>query len=93
LRQEHLSTAEVITDDLHAIHEGTLDHMQRSWEVLTRLLRIFVDKIRNAFDQRVLKPFVDGQAPPLNLFLLDRLALSFSLQPVFLFLLLLSKRD
>src|SRR6185437_2195633 len=40
LRQEHLPRAEQIADDVHAVHERSLDDLQRMLEGVPRLLGI-----------------------------------------------------
>lgn len=61
LRQEHLAASEVITDDLHTVHEGALDHVQRSRESLSGLLSVLIDVVNDALDQGVLEPLVHGE--------------------------------
>ena len=45
LRQEHLSGTEEVSHHVHAVHERTLDHLERSVEKVARLLDVLVDKL------------------------------------------------
>ena len=64
LRQEHPPGAEEVADDLHAVHERPLDHVERPVDTLTRLLDILLDVVDDPVHERVLEPFLDRLFPP-----------------------------
>jgi hypothetical protein len=57
LRQEHLARAEQVSDDVHAVHQRSFDHLDRPSAARgygeTRLLGVLDDPVGDAFDQRV----------------------------------------
>ena len=76
LRQEHLARAEEIADDVHAVHQRTLDHVDRPRVLLPGFLGVLDDVGRDAAHQRVREPLLDrarapreilGHLPPLRL--------------------------
>ena len=64
LRQEHLSRAEQIADDVHAVHQRTFDHLERALRTRARFLDVDLDEIRYAVHQRVRQPFLDRLFAP-----------------------------
>ena len=64
MRQKHFARAEQIADDVHAVHERAFDDQQRLAVFRARLLGVLVDESVDAFDERVLEAFLDGQAAP-----------------------------
>ena len=49
LWQEHLAGSEEVADDVHAVHEGALDDLQRRWVLAARprllgILRLFMSQ-------------------------------------------------
>ena len=50
LRQEHLAGAEQITNNVHAVHQGAFDDVQRSFALLAGLFRIGFDELVDALD-------------------------------------------
>ena len=64
LRKEHLPGAEEIADDLHAVHERALDHVERSCGGRARLLGVLLDEVDDALDERVGKTVGDGRLTP-----------------------------
>lgn len=65
LRKEHLSGSEEVTDDSHAVHQGTFNHVERGWESQPRLLRIVHHELHDAFDQGVREALANGFGAPL----------------------------
>lgn len=65
LWEEHLTGAEVVANGLHAVHEGTLDNVKRSWVGETSLLSINIDEIDNSLDERVFQSLVNWEGAPL----------------------------
>ena len=64
LRQEHLARSKQVADDVHAVHQRTLDHFDRAGEGLPALFRV-LDHVRvDALDQRVFQPFGNVPATP-----------------------------
>ena len=59
LRQEHLAGAEQVADHVHAVHERSLDHGERTVGGLPRLFGIVDDVIGDAVDQREAESAVD----------------------------------
>src|SRR5690606_8352956 len=53
LRQEHLAGAEQVPDDVHAVHQRTFDHVQRSRGLLARLLGTLYHALVDTAHQRV----------------------------------------
>ena len=64
LGQEHFPRTEQIADDVHPLHQGTLDHVDRTRGATPRLLDVRLDVVENSLDQRVLEPLGDRQAAP-----------------------------
>ncbi len=62
--QEHLAGTEEITHHAHSIHERALDDKKRTSQLLPRLFRVGIDKIDDAFDQRVLKTLLHCSRAP-----------------------------
>ena len=64
LREEHLPLAEEVADDLHPVHERTLDHVERPVGPEARLLRVLLDVVHDPVHQSVRKAIADrGFAP------------------------------
>ena len=70
LRQEHLARAEQVSYDVHPSHKRAFDHIERTPCLEARLLRIFLDELGYALDQRVLEPLLDGPGSPFLVLLL-----------------------
>ena len=64
LRQEHLTGAEQVADDVHAVHQRPLDDLDRAGGGEPRLLGILDHMGVEALDEGVLQPLGDGQQPP-----------------------------
>ncbi len=64
LRQKHLAGAEQVADDVHAVHQRAFDHVKRSHGGKARLLRIGVDVIGDAMDERVLEALTNWALAP-----------------------------
>ncbi len=64
LRQEHLSSAEQITHHAHAVHQGPLDHQQRTAQFEASLLSIDFDVGVNALHQCVRKALIHRTIAP-----------------------------
>ena len=79
LRQEHLAGTEKFANNFHAVHQRPFDHLQWSRSSSTSFLGVFLNKLRDAVDQRVaqarshifLPPFLVGG----SLFLFNTLEL------------------
>ena len=52
LRQEHLAGAKQVADRLHAVHQRPFDHVQSAAKLDARFLRVFLDEIDNAVNER-----------------------------------------
>ena len=68
LRQEHLARAEEVAHHAHASHKRSLDDSNGLAEFQTRLFDIGDYKIRNAVDEGVLQPLLDGVFTPAQIF-------------------------
>ena len=64
LRQEHLSGAEQVADDIHAGHQRAFDDMQRALGGKPRLVGVGVDEFGDAVDQRVGNALLDRPVAP-----------------------------
>mmetsp|Transcript_96377 Transcript_96377/g.297191 ORF Transcript_96377/g.297191 Transcript_96377/m.297191 type:complete len:805 (+) Transcript_96377:124-2538(+) len=64
LRQEHLPCPEEVANDAHALHQRTLDDLQRDLEIRSRLLNIPVDELVDAVDQPMVQPLCVGAVAP-----------------------------
>ena len=64
LRQEHLSGAEQIADDVHTGHQRAFDHLNRPGVFLPRLLGVVDDMRRDPLDERVREPLLHRAAAP-----------------------------
>ena len=64
LREEHLPRAEEVADDLHAVHQGALDHVERTGRRLPRLLRVLLDEVDDAVHERMREPIADRRLAP-----------------------------
>ncbi len=62
LRQEHLSRAEQIADDIHAGHQRTFDHIERASRDQARFLDILDHEIGDAVHERVCDALFDAVA-------------------------------
>src|SRR5215208_6222075 len=69
LRQEHPARSEQVPDDVHPVHKRAFDHIERTPGLEARLLRVLLDELGHALDQRVLEPLLDRPAPPFSLLL------------------------
>ena len=65
LWQEHLATAEELTDGVHAIHKGTLYDVDSIGIFGKRLGDIFLKIVGNALDESMLQTFGEGEIAPL----------------------------
>src|SRR5215210_1332804 len=69
LGQEHLPRPEQVPDNVHPVHQRTLDHVERALRSLARLLGVLLGELRYPLDERVLEALLDGpRAPLLGLF-------------------------
>ena len=70
LGQEHLARAEEITDDVHAVHQRALDHLDRATtcggDLGPQFLGVGIDVGVDALDQGVRDPLADREAAPLG---------------------------
>ncbi len=70
LGQEHLACAEEVTDDVHAVHQRALDHLDRPTtcrgDLGSQFLGIGIDVGVDALDQGVRDPLADREAAPLG---------------------------
>ena len=64
LGQEHAARPEQLPHHVHAVHERALDHGQGPAELLSRLLRVGLDVVHDALDQRVGEALLDRAPPP-----------------------------
>ena len=64
LREEHLAGSEQITDDVHAIHQGPLDDVQRTLGLPSCFLCVVDDELVESVHQRVDQSFFDGAFAP-----------------------------
>ena len=55
---------EQVADDVHAVHQRTLDDLDRAGRGLARLLGVLDDERVEALDERVGQPLVDRQLAP-----------------------------
>ena len=73
LRQEHLAGAEEIADDVHAVHQRALDHLDRlaaaRRDRAPRLFGVLDDERRDALDQRMREPLLDAAVAPRQILL------------------------
>ena len=67
LRQEHFAFAEQIADHVHAVHQRAFNHFNRARSLLAGFFGILLDKLGNAFDQRVFQTFIHFPRAPLRL--------------------------
>ena len=67
LRQEHLSRAEQVADDIHARHQRALDHVERALGLEPRLLGVGFDEFGDPVDERMRDALVDGPCPPFEI--------------------------
>ncbi len=68
LRQKHAPRSEQIADHVHRAHQRTFDHGERLAIFLPRFFRIFLDVIRDAFDQRMREALFERALAPGILF-------------------------
>ena len=64
LREEHLSRAEQAADDVHAVHQRTLNDVERLAVLEAGLFRVGVDVFGDPLEQRVLQTGFDRAEPP-----------------------------
>jgi len=64
LREKHLPGTEEIADDLHSVHEGPLDHVERTRELDPRFLRVGLDEVHDAVDESMREPLLDRRITP-----------------------------
>jgi hypothetical protein len=69
LRQEHLAGPEQVADDVHAVHQRPLDHVERPRGLLARLLHVRLDELGNAVHEGVSEPLRDILLPPAEIHL------------------------
>ena len=56
--------AEQVADDLHAVHQRPLDHLERPRVLLARLLDVGLDEVDDAVDQRVRQALLHRRLAP-----------------------------
>ena len=66
LRQKHFAGAEQVADNVHAVHQWPLDHMDRPLDGEPRLFGVFDDEIGDTVHQRMREPLADGHFTPLQ---------------------------
>ena len=76
LRQEHLAVAEQVADDIHAVHQGTLNDVQRARHGEARGLGVLVDIFGDAVHQSMAEPPLDRPLAPGEILFLHFLALA-----------------
>jgi hypothetical protein len=54
LRQEHFAGTEQVSDHVHPVHERTFYHVERTLGLLPCFLRVLLDELCHALDERVL---------------------------------------
>ena len=64
LRQEHLSRAEQLADDLHAVHQRPFDDVERPRILPARFLDVGIDEVGDSVDERVRQPLLHRRLPP-----------------------------
>ena len=64
LRQEHLARTEEFSNNIHAIHQRPLNHIQGTTVFLTSFFGVFVNKVRNTLQQSVAQPLFNRTLPP-----------------------------
>jgi len=64
LRQKHFTLPEQIPHVPHPPHQGSLDHFKRPSILLTRLLRVLVDVIRNSLQEGVKQTLIHRPSSP-----------------------------
>ncbi len=69
LRQKHLSGAKQVTDDIHAVHQGTFDHLQRTLECEARLFGVLNDVVVDSLHEPVLESLCHRPGAPLQILL------------------------
>ncbi|GDX02910.1 hypothetical protein ExPUPEC61_00489 [Escherichia coli] len=67
LRQEHFALAKQVADHVHAVHQRAFNHFNRTRSLLAGFFGILLDKLGNAFDQRVFQTFIHFPRAPLRL--------------------------
>ena len=67
LRQEHFALAKQVADHVHAVHQRAFNHFNRTRSLLAGFFGILLDKLGNAFDQRVFQTFIHFPRTPLCL--------------------------
>ena len=72
LGQKHLAIAEQVPDDIHAVHQGTLDDMKRPVKGLPRLLGILDDELVDTMHQRMPDAFGHRRFAPFQIACLGR---------------------
>ena len=66
LRQEHLTGAKQVADDVHAVHQRPLYHLDRPRKLLPALLGIVDDVCVDPLHERIFEPLGHRQAAPLR---------------------------
>ena len=66
LRQEHFALAEQIANDVHAVHQRSFNNFDRTRSLLARFLGIQLNKLGNAFHQRVFEALFHVPGAPLR---------------------------
>ncbi len=77
LRQEHLALAEQVADHVHAGHQRAFDHLDRTRCSLARFLGVLLDKLGDAFHQRIFQALLHVPAAPFGLLNVVLLTLAF----------------
>ena len=77
LGQKHLAVAKQVADHVHAVHQWTFNDMNRAFGLLPALFSIFNNKVGNALDQRMFKPFFYRPLAPREILFLGFPAFAF----------------
>ena len=67
LWQEHFPFAKQIADHVHTVHQRAFNHFNRARSLLAGFFGILLDKLGNAFNQRVFQTFIHFPRAPLRL--------------------------
>ena len=67
LRQKHLAGAEQVADDVHAIHQRPLDHLEGAIHFLPCFLGVLLDVVTDPLHQGMRQAFLDRALPPCEL--------------------------
>ena len=67
LRQEHLTGAKQVTNDVHAIHQGAFDDVKGALGLLAGFFGIFFGELGNAVDQGMGQPLINRFFAPFKI--------------------------